>query len=68
MAVEYQPDIHQLLSPNDNKWHGIAKDKWKQLRRERMIGSEDGVQSSLLLLKSLIEIKPENIKKIFKRN
>jgi len=24
-AVEYEPDIHQILLHNNNKWHGIAK-------------------------------------------
>merc|ERR1712150_322361 len=65
MTVKYQTDIHQLLSPNDNKCHGIAKTKWKQLRKKRMVGSKDGVETSLILLKCLLDIEPASIKEIF---
>lgn len=66
--IEYPPDIHHLLSPNDNKWHGVAKAKWRNLCRTRAIDKTGGVESSLLLLKCLVDVKSETIKKNFQRN
>jgi len=67
-AIEYQSDIHHLLSPNVNKWHGNAKQKWKNLLNTRMVDKSEGVESSLLLLKCLLEVKPKHIIKYFKQN
>jgi len=51
ISVEYKHDIHQLLSPNDNNWHGPPKRKWRQLFDNRMVDKMQDVESSLLLLK-----------------
>jgi len=47
---EYYPAaVHQYLSPNDNKLHGAAKQKWRQLG----IDFSDDVIASISLLKCL---------------
>jgi len=66
-TIEYESDIHELLSPNDNKWHGVSKKKWRVLRNRRMLDKTQGVESSLLLVRSLLDIKKESIKKYFKK-
>ena len=44
--VYYPADVHQFLSPNDNKLHGAAKQKWRQSGSD----FKDDVHSSILLL------------------
>ena len=29
--IKYPPAVHQWLSPNDNRWHGAAKQKWRSM-------------------------------------
>jgi hypothetical protein len=47
--------IHQFLSPNDNKWHGVAKQKWRSDVKDH----SDDVVSSLYLLYCLDEVSEE---------
>jgi len=68
VTIKYEPDIHHLLSPNDNKWHGVGKCKWRGLCNARMLDKTEGVESSLLLLKCLLDAKASSIRKYFKRN
>jgi len=47
---EYYPSsVHQYLSPNDNKLHGAAKQKWRQLG----IDFTDDVKASIAFLRCL---------------
>jgi len=41
--------VHQFLSPNDNRWHGMAKAIWKA----RIKFFQNDVMSSLFLLSQL---------------
>ena len=45
----YPAEVHQFLSPNDNKLHGTAKASW----RNSGIPLFDDVQSSIFLLHAL---------------
>ena len=47
--ITYPSNVHQYLSPNDNKLHGAAKKQW----RSAGIGYDDDVRSSLYLLHQL---------------
>ena len=47
----YPAVVHQYLSPNDNKFHGAAKRKWKNLG----LDFTDDVKSSIALLHCLDE-------------
>lgn len=62
--TEYPPMVHEILSPNDNKAHGIAKKIW----RTSGLNRSSDVQSSLYLLKLLNDIDPEVIKGCFNEN
>jgi hypothetical protein len=62
--VEYPASVHQYLSPNDNRLHGVAKSKW---RRSRYYFKR-GVSSSLKLLHCLDEISPPTISSWFRAN
>lgn len=56
--VVYPADIHQFLSPNDNKLHGAAKQKWRQ----SSLDYKDDVQASLTLLQYLDDV-PASVRK-----
>lgn len=61
--VAYPTDVHQFLSPNDNKLHG-CKSTWK----EEYYKFRSGVSSSLRLM-NLIDLETEkNSKKYFRNN
>jgi transposase len=47
--VCYPPDVHQFLSPNDNRLHGTAKQSWRSSR----LDYKDDVKSCLALLSLL---------------
>ena len=52
-------DVHQFLSPNDNKVHGTAKRKW----RTSGVDFQDDVRASIQLLKYLDDIETDTRKK-----
>jgi transposase len=56
--------VHQLLSPNDNKFHGVVKAKWRALGEKL----KDDVFSSLTFLKTCDEVEEEVIENWFVRN
>ena len=56
--------MHQFLSPNDNKLHGIAKNKWRAMRPN----FQDDVRSSLLLMKCLDDVAADTIRGFFTKN
>jgi hypothetical protein len=60
----YPAPVHQFLSPNDNRLHGAAKQRW----RAAEIDFSDDVVSSLQLLYELDNIKPALVKKWFNTN
>lgn len=60
----YPAPVHQFLSPNDNRLHGAAKQRW----RAAEIDFSDDVVSSLQLLYELDHIKPMLVKKWFNTN
>jgi len=64
----YPPEVHELLSPNDNGWHGPAKKQWRTKCSKRYVDKNDGIEGSLLLLQCLADTKTETIKKHFKSN
>jgi len=49
--LPYPAVVHQFLSPNDNKFHGVAKQKWRNLG----LDYSDDVTSSVALLHCLDE-------------
>ena len=56
--------IHQLLSVNDNKFHGVAKKQWRAECKD----FSDDPYSSLMLLDKLDGVDPEHIERWFERN
>ena len=46
---QYPAAVHQFLSPNDNRYHGVAKQKWRNSGVDR----ENDVESSIRLLHDL---------------
>jgi hypothetical protein len=44
--LQYPAAVHQFLSPNDNRFHGAAKQRWRQSGVDR----KDDVESSIRLL------------------
>jgi hypothetical protein len=60
--VTYPTDVHQFLSPNDNKLHG-CKSPWK----EEYYNFENGVSSSLRLM-NLIDLDTVKNSKTYFRN
>ena len=66
--IIYPPEVHELLSPNDNGWHGQAKRKWRKLCKERYINKKDGLEGSLLLFKCLTDVPDHVIRKKFRHN
>ena len=62
--VEYEPLVHEFLSPNDNPLHGAAKRSWR-LEGGRQ---QDDVASSLLLLNCLDRAGESEVKQAFATN
>ena len=60
----YPSPVHQFLSPNDNKLHGVAKGKW----RKRVTDWRDDVRNTLILMQELDRVKAANIRKWFDAN
>jgi len=48
-AEVYPAPVHQYLSPNDNRLHGVAKARW----RAKVTNWKDDVRNTLLLMKEL---------------
>ena len=67
-AATYPPIVHQFLSPNDNRFHGAAKEKWRSLSAEKGWGKEDSVESSLALLSFLSHYDPKEVSSYFREN
>ena len=67
-AATYPPIIHQFLSPNDNHYHGAAKEKWRALARKNGWDKNDSVESSLSLLSYLTHYDKEAVKSYFTKN
>lgn len=62
--IPYPAAIHQFLSPNDNKFHGVVKAKWRA-QGEKL---QDDVFSSLYFLKCCDELEQEVVQSWFIRN
>ena len=60
----YPSAVHQYLSPNDNRYHGVAKQRW----RASDVDFSNDVESSLRLLYELDNIKPKHVQKWFTKN
>ena len=60
--VSYPSDVHQWLSPNDNKLHGC-----KAIWHEEYYKFESGVSASIRLM-SLIDLETEKNAKTYFRN
>jgi len=60
----YPSCIHQLLSPNDNRLHGEAKQVWRKSPYYTM----GDMISTLYLLKCIDNVNPYSIRKWFKEN
>ena len=63
-VIVYPPAVHELLSPNDNKVHGIAKERWRRCDFYK----KDAVESSLSLLHFLRNVDGESISTFFTEN
>jgi hypothetical protein len=59
----YTPAVHQFLSPNDNRLHGAAKQKW----RAEGLDYHDDVNASLFLL-YLLDYFSKDAATYFRRN
>ena len=58
------PEIHQFVSPNDNKLHAVAKRVWRTNRKD----FSDDVDSTLHLMHCLDAVSDESIKSWFTTN
>jgi hypothetical protein len=61
---EYPADVHQYLSPNDNKLHGIAKQVWRNMG----LDLTDDVRSTLALMHCLDSVPPASNLSNIRRN
>jgi len=66
--ITYSPEVHEILSPNDNGWHEPAKRQWRTLCTKRHVDKHDGIEGSLLLWKCLVETKATTIQNRFTEN
>lgn len=64
----YPPCVHQVLSPNDNSYHGEAKRKWFSEIRKQGYGKDQDADAELLLLECLDSVDPKHIRHDFERN
>jgi len=62
--VVYPPPVHQFLSVNDNKAHGIAKAEWRSSR----ISRKDHLEVSLFLLARLGDLEQTSMMKMWDEN
>jgi hypothetical protein len=60
----YPACVHQLLSPNDNKFHGEAKAKWRAGVRDW----SDGVDVTLRLMHELDNVPGKHVRSYFSKN
>lgn len=63
-VIVFPPAVHELLSPNDNKVHGIAKELWRECESYK----KDDVESSLSLLYFLNNVDVKSISTFFNNN
>ena len=61
----YPAAVHQWLSPNDNRDHGVAKARW---RSDKTIDFTDDVQASIALMHYIDQVAREFVKTWFKTN
>lgn len=64
MAEVYPSPVHQYLSPNDNRLHGVAKARW----RARVKDWKDDVRNTLILMHELDKVAQDQIKQWFETN
>ena len=62
--IAYPASVHQILSPNDNHLHGVAKRRWKSQQNDFL----DDVRSSVTPLHYLDEETTKHAKTFFDRN
>jgi len=62
--IFYTPLVHEFLSPNDNRFHGV-KVGW---RNDPTLDFSDDVRSCLDLMRRFDEVSGESIKGMFNRN
>merc|ERR1711916_347144 len=62
--VFYPACVHQYLSPNDNRLHGVAKAKWRGMFSD----FDDDVACSVGLMKCLDDVSQETIRSWWERN
>jgi hypothetical protein len=62
--VTYPPPVHQYLSPNDNRLHGVAKNRWRNSGK----AYADDIESSIELLHCLDQVSLEQHNKWMERN
>ena len=67
-TIQYPPEVHQYLSPNDNKYHGIAKAKWKRYQLDFPDEPLHDISSDAFLIKCLTHTDPIVIQKYFRNN
>jgi hypothetical protein len=60
----YPASVHQYLSPNDNRLHGVAKAVW----RSQFKDFTDDVLTSVGLMKCLDDVSEDNIRNWFNSN
>ena len=60
----YPASVHQYLSPNDNRLHGVAKAVW----RSQFKDFTDDVVTSVGLMKCLDDVSEDNIRNWFNSN
>lgn len=61
---EYPAAIHEILSWNDNRLHGVAKAKWRSMKHH----FKNDAEASLALIDLLRKVPKESIKRDFERN
>ena len=63
-VLVYPPKVHELLSPNDNKLHGIAKAEWKNSG----VDIANNIASTLCLMHCLDNVSKRSIHDMWIRN
>lgn len=63
-TAQYIPSIHHFLSPNDNKFHGVAKKIWRGSTMDRT----DDIACTISLMNTLNTISEESVKGWFQKN
>lgn len=67
-TARYPAEVHQYMSPNDNRLNGLAKAKWRKFLHRKITGVEGRVSSDICLLSHLTHVEPDVLRGFFAAN